>query len=78
MSRVGRQIYKLERNNGDHDLEGKSELDSHADTCAAGSNMIMLERPEEVLRHVDVSLFSEEYEPIKQVPITTCATAYQF
>ena len=76
MSRVGRQIYKLERNNGDHDLEGKSELDSHADTCAAGSNMIMLERPEEVLRHVDVSPFSEEYEPIKQVPITTCATAW--
>ena len=56
--------------------EGTSHFDSHADTSAGGSNFIMLDRPEQVHNHVDVSPFSDEYEPIKGIPVATCATAY--
>ena len=54
--------------------EGQCELDSHADTTAAGSNMILLQ--DQVVSHVDVHPFSPELEPIKGIPIGTCVTAY--
>eukprot|EP00536_Pseudo-nitzschia_multiseries_P015649 jgi/Psemu1/43339/gm1.43339_g len=46
--------------------EGYCELDSHADTTAAGSNMILL-NPDQITTHVDVAPFSEEYKPIKKM-----------
>eukprot|EP00536_Pseudo-nitzschia_multiseries_P018230 jgi/Psemu1/54666/gm1.54666_g len=54
---------------------GYCELDSHADTTAAGSNMILL-NPDQVTTHVDVAPFSEEYKPIKKIPIGSCAAAW--
>lgn len=60
-------------------LDGKkdrSECDSHADTTAAGSNMVMVEDISDVHDYVDVAPFSESYKPIKNIPIATAATAY--
>eukprot|EP00536_Pseudo-nitzschia_multiseries_P010265 jgi/Psemu1/25446/gm1.25446_g len=54
---------------------GYCELDSHADTTAAGSNMVLL-NPDQIRTHVDVAPFSEEYKPIKKIPIGSCATAW--
>eukprot|EP00536_Pseudo-nitzschia_multiseries_P001735 jgi/Psemu1/3956/gm1.3956_g len=54
---------------------GYCELDSHADTTAAGNNMILL-NPDQITTHVDVAPFSEEYKPIKKIPIGSCATAW--
>jgi len=44
-------------------------LDSHADTCAAGSNFVPLENLKTVTHHVSVSPFSDDYEPIHDVPL---------
>ena len=60
-------------------LDGKknrSECDSHADTTAAGSNTVMIEDISDVHDYVDVAPFSESYQPIKNIPIATAATAY--
>ena len=54
--------------------ENESHLDSHADTSACGSNMIVLDGT--ITDYVDVAPFSDEYTPIKDVPIGTCVTAY--
>eukprot|EP00536_Pseudo-nitzschia_multiseries_P015757 jgi/Psemu1/43707/gm1.43707_g len=54
---------------------GYCELDSHADTTAAGSNMVLL-NPDQITTHVDMAPFSEEYKPIKKIPIGSCATAW--
>ena len=52
---------------------GRNELDSHADTSAGGSNVILLG---EAVSFVSVTPFKESYEPIENVPVGTCATAY--
>ena len=51
----------------------RSELDSHADTCVAGCNMVVLE---DTGLTVSVTPFSSEYDALKGVPIVTAATAY--
>ena len=56
--------------------DGFSELDSHADTTAAGSNMILLDHPDTIMNHVDVAPFSADYAPMKNIPIATCGTAW--
>ena len=61
---------------GHNSQEGLSELDSHADTTAAGSNMVMLDDPEDIVHHVNVPPFSDDYGPIKGIPIAWCATAW--
>ncbi len=48
-------------------------LDSHADTCVAGSNCVILESTNQM---VSVSAFSDTHEVIHDVPIMTAATAY--
>ena len=48
------------------------EMDSHADTIVLGSNAIILHYTSRVC---DVSPYSNSYEPIKNVPIVTGATA---
>ena len=63
-------------NSGGTSVEGASELDSHADTTAAGDNMVMLTNPEEVMHFVDVAPFSGHYAPMKGIPIAICATAW--
>ena len=56
--------------------KGQCELDSHADTTVAGSNMIFLDDMNDATPTVEVSPFSDSYKPIKGVPVGTCATAY--
>ena len=56
--------------------ESLFELDSHEYTTACGSNMRMLTPPAKVQIHGDVVPFSSEYDPIKNVPIGTCVTAW--
>ena len=54
-------------------LHGRSELDSHADTKVAGRNCIVLHRIE---RSCDVALFSDTYDPMKDVEIVLAATGF--
>eukprot|EP00536_Pseudo-nitzschia_multiseries_P018491 jgi/Psemu1/55851/gm1.55851_g len=59
---VSRSLYKmnipLDFDDGENE-DGYCELDSHADTTAAGSNMILL-NPDQITTHVDVAPFSED------------------
>ena len=55
------------------ECSGRNEMDSHADTIVVGNNCIVLELSR---RNVSVSLCSEEYALIDDIPIATVATAY--
>ena len=57
--------------NPDHDDRDRTELDSHADTCVAGSNTTPL-----WFTDVSVSPFIGEYKPLKNIPIACVATAW--
>ena len=48
-------------------------LDSHADTCCAGENCVLLEDTGKVVR---VSAYANTYKPMPNVPIVTAATTY--
>jgi hypothetical protein len=52
---------------------GRIELDTHADTFCAGANFVPLHFTQQV---VDVSPYSEDYSPMKDVPIATVATLW--
>jgi hypothetical protein len=52
---------------------GRCELDSHADTCVAGANTILLEKTGRV---VNVLPYNTDYAPKKNIPIATVATAW--
>ena len=52
----------------------RSELDSHADTCVAGSNTLLLH---ETGRTVNVVPFSDEVGRVKNIPIACVATLWQ-
>jgi hypothetical protein len=51
----------------------RSDMDSHADTCVAGCNMVVLE---ETCQTVSVTPFTSEYNALKEIPIVSAATAY--
>ena len=57
----------------DSTTTARNELDSHADTCALGSNFVPLHYTGRVC---DVSPYSSTYDPERDVPIVTGATAY--
>ena len=50
------------------------EIDSHADTIVAGSNCVVLQYTGQ---ECDVSPFSDDFKPVKGVPIAHVATAWQ-
>jgi len=52
---------------------GSCELDSHADTCVAGSNCVILEVTNQT---VNVSAFTEAHGVMQDIPIVTAATAF--
>ncbi|KAI2491468.1 Reverse transcriptase (RNA-dependent DNA polymerase) [Fragilaria crotonensis] len=53
--------------------EGRMELDTHADTCVAGSNTVVLD----LTGKVAVSPFCDsEFRALEDIPIATVATAY--
>jgi hypothetical protein len=51
----------------------RSELDSHANTCCFGTNAYVLS---ETMRTVDVLSFISDLGAVAEVPICTCAVAY--
>ena len=51
----------------------RAELDSHADTCVGGGNVTLLH---ETGFHVNVSAYSPEYDALTNIPVATCAGAY--
>ena len=51
----------------------RCEMDSHADTCVAGPNFVVDEYTGE---NCDVTPYSNEYQPIKDVPIMNASTAH--
>ena len=50
-----------------------TELDSHADTIVAGRNTLLMSYTDRVC---EVSPYSDEYQPKKDVPIVSAATGY--
>lgn len=64
---------KRKRNDGSRAaIYGRMELDSHADTIVLGSNAIIMHY---TTRECDVSPYADSYEPIRNVPIVSGATA---
>jgi hypothetical protein len=63
---------KRKHNDGSNVTYGRMELDSHADTIVLGSNAIIMHYTS---RECDVSPYADTYEPIRNVPIVTGATA---
>jgi len=51
----------------------RMDLDSHADTCCTGLTCCVIEY---MGKTCDVTPFSHEYEPMKDIPIVKAATAY--
>jgi hypothetical protein len=62
-----RQIFKARRN------VNQSELDSHTDMCVACANTRVMDYTD---TKVSVSPFSDSYQAIKDVPISTVAMAW--
>ena len=52
----------------------RTALDSHADSCCAGSNMQVLELTGE---KVTVSPYSDTYEAVTDIPIATVVTVWE-
>jgi ribosomal protein L15 len=75
--RIDRNVSKMKHSicHKDHSnvISGQCELDSHADTCVAGHNCIILEDTDQT---VNVSAFSDKHKTFKDIPIVTAATAY--
>ena len=71
---ISRSVYSLNYDaiRGEGHRSGRCEMDSHADTCVAGSNCVILEYTG---RTAEVEAYSPEY-PSKKIPIATVATAY--
>lgn len=51
----------------------RCEMDSHADTCVAGPNFVILEFTGE---QCDVTPYTNDYQPITNVSVVNAATAY--
>ena len=56
-----------------HIQEGRSELDSHADTCVAGATWKVMEYTGVVC---NVYPYCNSYKPLKQVPVLEAISAY--
>jgi len=69
-SAMDRRVLNVHTNQVHHST---CELDSHADTCVAGPNTVILEYTDQM---VSVSAFSDQFEVMKDIPIGTAATAY--
>ena len=77
ISRVSRHHYIMNVVSEHNSQESLSELDTPADITATGSNMIMLDDPGETIHHINAYPFSNDYKPIKGIPILDqCATAW--
>jgi hypothetical protein len=71
---VSRSVYSVNYDaiqGADH-CSGRCEMDSHADTCVAGSNCVVLKYTG---RYAEVEAYSPDY-PSKRIPIAMVAKAY--
>ena len=68
-----RHIDKLVNLCPEEAIQGRMELDSHADTCVLGRNFIIMHYTG---RECDVAPYTDQYDSVKGVPIVTGATAY--
>ena len=50
-----------------------NELDTHADTCCAGSNWSLLEFTGQIC---EVAPFLDTYDPVQEIPIARCCTVW--
>ena len=67
------KVESLKTDNDEDIFVGRTEMDSHADTIVAGRNTLLLAYTDRVC---EVSPYSDEYEPMKDVPIVKAATGY--
>lgn len=68
------QVSKVYRSKTSIDVyDGRTELDSHADTFVAGRNCLLMHYTERVC---DVVPYSDEYEAKKGIPVVKIATGY--
>ena len=51
----------------------RNEMDTHADTCCAGSNWSLLETTGQFC---EVSPFLSTYEPVSEIPLARCCTVW--
>jgi len=51
----------------------RNEMDTHADTCCAGANWVLMEKTNEVC---EVTPFLDSYEPVKEVLVARCSTVW--
>jgi hypothetical protein len=51
----------------------RNEMDTHADTCCAGSNWSVLEYTGQLC---EVTPFLSSYEPVTEIPIARCCTVW--
>lgn len=70
MAAANRAVAHLEQN----EKLDRCELDSHADTCVAGGNMLLIA---EQNRSVTVSGFTKEFTKLYNIPIGTAVTLWQ-
>ena len=63
----------METATSDPGTVARCELDTHADTCVAGPNFQLDEYTGE---HCDVTPYSSDYEPLKNIPIVNASTAF--
>ena len=66
------QVKVRQYNNHSEVISGICELDSHADTCVAGANCVILEVTNQT---INVSAFTDHHDVMKNIPIVTAATA---
>ena len=52
---------------------GRNEMDTHADTCCAGANWVLLDSTNEIC---EVTPFLDSYEPVKEVMVARCGTVW--
>jgi hypothetical protein len=67
------QVKILRYNDHSEVVSGLCELDSHADTCIASANCVILEVTNQT---VNVSAFTDVHDVMNDIPIVTAATAY--
>eukprot|EP00536_Pseudo-nitzschia_multiseries_P000815 jgi/Psemu1/1835/gm1.1835_g len=73
---LGRPVVCLKRLCQSSSISGHCEMKSHANTTAAGYNMVLLDPLDSVMTYADVAPFSDAYSPLKNVPIARCTTAW--
>ena len=75
----GRTVKRMERHPGDipnpttPETISQNELDTHVDTCCAGTNWALMKYTGEIC---EVSPFLNTYDPVKEIPVARCCTVW--